>query len=1155
MGNYYSSIRKTLLLVINVISFCIPAMAQSHDSHLGNAINAINKGDYTRADQELLKVRYWDGEDDHAFHINQVQSAYEYALHCQSTNIPNAVKDSIAAYLVVECGLQVNQFSKSDFHRALQACEKGLQICEITSQKYHENYAVLLLDMSIWAQQRGDIKKALEYGKRAVKVYEDNRLNKKNETYCTVAFLTGGYYILLRQDYVLAYPYIKEAYDICEQLGGATGHQQYATILSTYTKLEGQLGSYYSDCGEYNKAIQHYLKDLRLLEKGKEGKGKQYTVILNNLSGAYCDCGDYQNAIKYGKESLDLRRSIFGESHYEYAVGLHALGVAYMATEDYTQALSYFKRMKQLLERIGKTNDALYAQVLNSLGALYDDTGDLRQAENYLLQAMKMREKLSGKNSSDYANSLNNVATHYLQIGNLEKARDYSEQALKIFESVYGKDHIACAATLGNLGAIYEDLMNYKKAEQYHLRALEIRRKTYGPNHPDCALTLNNLALIYDRRGDYSLALRYHQEALKIRKAVFGEQNIHTAVSYSNIGGVYDAMKDFARAAEYYDKAYSIFLRLHLEQNSMFPSVVSNVGYAYYEMGNYKKAAPFLLKSYELRKTQFLHSMEFMTETERKNYWDAMLYEFEFSLPNLIIECYKIEPLYTGLAYNNQLFYKGALLQSSDAVKRSILESGDSQLIKQWNELDDLRKQILKLQENETEASVLKVKEQQAEQLEKNLTQSSAAYREYSQLDAIKWKDVQKMLKANEVAIEFASVLRYDGDEIYYALVLRNHSEWPTLVPLFEEADVRKILETITPNELYIYNASGRLLYQHIWSKLIRYVNKGETIYFAPSGMLHQLAIESLPVNAEQTMSSMYSMVRLSSTRELVKKNISHTHTSAALYGGIYYDVDIDELTAQSETYSRMSLAGTRAVVDNSFRAGVHYLKGTKREVEEINSILKPQHITTTLYTSNSANEESFKALSGKHTNILHIATHGFYWADTVAQKQRYFTQRTITEPIAHYSYIDPLNRCGLLFAGANIALRGHSNELPANVQDGILTAKEISLLDLRDAQLVVLSACETGKGEVTGEGVFGLQRAFKMAGAQSILMALWKVDDEATRMFMTSFFRYYCQGKDKREAFRLAQKQVRNYSTIEDNKTIYPYKDPYYWAGFILLD
>ena len=191
----------------------------------------------------------------------------------------------------------------------------------------------------------------------------------------------------------------------------------------------------------------------------------------------------------------------------------------------------------------------------------------------------------------------------------------------------------------------------------------------------------------------------------------------------------------------------------------------------------------------------------------------------------------------------------------------------------------------------------------------------------------------------------------------------------------------------------------------------------------------------------------------------------------------------------------------------------------------------------TELFSTSVANEEAFKALNGEKRNIIHVATHGFYWSEDKAHEQKYFASQS--------NAIDPLNRSGLLFAGANLALRGHSDDLPEDVQDGILTAKEISLLDLREADMVVLSACETAKGEITGEGVFGLQRAFKMAGVQTILMSLWPVDDAATQLMMTEFYRHWIEKKEpKREAFEHARNIVKK-----------QYSDPKYWAAFILLD
>ena len=415
----------------------------------------------------------------------------------------------------------------------------------------------------------------------------------------------------------------------------------------------------------------------------------------------------------------------------------------------------------------------------------------------------------------------------------------------------------------------------------------------------------------------------------------------------------------------------------------------------------------------------------------------------------------------------------------------------------------------------------------------------------------ITWDSVRQSLTSNQVAIEYMSVPLNEDSTMYCALLLRDTCSYPDLIPLFEEKELLALVNTSTEgktNGTYSFDGNGQALQQLIWSKILPYVKQGETIYFAPSGVLHQVAIEALPFDETHTMGDKFNLVRLSSTREIVLNKSNDTHTTASLYGGIHYDMTGEELLAESEQYFSSSLLASRGIENDTLdRGSVNYLPGTKKEVESIDKMLKDNHLSVQLFTMTSANEESFKAISGKHQNILHIATHGFYWSDSTAQKKDYFSQRALrlddNQPTL--PAIDPLNRCGLLFAGANTALSGHSADLPEGVQDGILTAKEISLLDLRDADLVVLSACETGKGEITGEGVFGLQRAFKQAGAQTIIMSLWPVNDAATQMLMTEFYRNWITNhQPKREAFRNAQNTVRT-----------QFEEPVYWAGFIMLD
>jgi CHAT domain-containing protein len=530
--------------------------------------------------------------------------------------------------------------------------------------------------------------------------------------------------------------------------------------------------------------------------------------------------------------------------------------------------------------------------------------------------------------------------------------------------------------------------------------------------------------------------------------------------------------------------------------------------------------------------------------------------------------------------YNHELFKKGLLLRNNDHLRQYILEANDTSAIYLYDKIQSLRVQREKLSEDRQNDSLILSISREIDNKERLLYSLSHTYQEQVQSDSISWEDIQKSLKPNEVAIEFVNFGYIDQ---YYALLLRKEFDAPKIVHLpnfkrhpkedkdfwmdiyqkdlemYEKYNWSDSLKPKKPHflefsgpesriyEIYGYGVNGTDLYQALWKPLEKYISKGETIYFAPSGVLHQLSIEALPYDATQTIGDMYNLIRLSSTRELAISKKSKKYATATLFGGIQYDVSAEDICAASEKYAFENPSVFRSIaIDTTNRGTVRYLKGTKLEVENISNLLKKQKLKVNVYTATTANEESIKAISGKKQNILHIATHGFFWTDSVANKQEYFTLRSVSTTDRAPLSIDPLNRCGLLFAGANLALSGNRNELPETVQDGILTAKEVSLLDLRETDLVVLSACETGKGEVTGDGVFGLQRAFKMAGVQTIIMSLWPVNDQATQLLMTEFYNNWIgKHQSKREAFRNAQNTVR-YSQ---------YDDPVYWAGFVMLD
>jgi CHAT domain-containing protein len=268
---------------------------------------------------------------------------------------------------------------------------------------------------------------------------------------------------------------------------------------------------------------------------------------------------------------------------------------------------------------------------------------------------------------------------------------------------------------------------------------------------------------------------------------------------------------------------------------------------------------------------------------------------------------------------------------------------------------------------------------------------------------------------------------------------------------------------------------------------------------------------------------------RISSSRELCnKQRVKPTSNNASLFGGLCYDCPIDYSSSEINNRNYLDFL----VNDTITRKGISYLPGSKTEIETIYKISKDKGWKASLYTDNKGTERDYRKLQGKDISVLHLSTHGF--------------------ALGHSSIKDfdePMRRCGLLLAGAQPAWNGETHN---SDEDGILLGEEIANVPIENNDIVILSACETGLGELTPDGVWGLQRAFKKAGANSILMSLWKVNDLSTRMFMEEFYRNYLSGMNKSKSLLLARNYIINFMDKEGNRI---FENPYYWASFILLD
>lgn len=919
------------------------------------------------------------------------------------------------------------------------------------------------------------------------------------------------------------------------------------TLTLNHSILLNNIGSLYHNMGDYKQAEKYTLQALKVCKSLEINNN--YVTILNNLGLLYTDIGSYKKAENYLLEAIELQTNIFGRDNLDYACLLNNLGNCYLALGIYAKSEIYLTQSLQIVKSILGTIHPNYATTLNNLAKLYSDIGNYEKAEEYYIEVLNIRENTLGINHPDYAITLNNLGMLYISIGDYTKAQNH----LIVSKELVPNTHPNYTIILNNLGVLYSRLKDYKTAEEYHLESLHLLQKNFGISPPFYLTSINNLATLYFEMRDFDAAYLYLGLLLHSAEKTWGKDHPNYATVLNNVGMGYAYLEKNTKAKRNLLKAMKIRKKTLGSLHPDYILSLHNLGVVYSSNeSNYSKAKEYFIEASIANKFLFFSSLNYMTEQQREMYIETMGIHFE-SYPTFAYKYQFSSPSISTFAYDNELFRKGLLLSSTNAIRQSILESNDSVLIEQWNNLVGTKQVIMNLEERYPKSSDLAYYKHQADSLEKIITQTSAVFREAQAKRSITWETIRQNLSPNEVAIEYFTAPISKDSIMYCALLLRHNSKYPELIPLFEEKEINSYLSygDNVVNNMYRYDRTRNVTHT-ILGKIIPKIHEGETIYFSPAGLLHQIAIEHLPYDNNRTMSEVYPMIRLSSTSEIVsmKQKGTSPNVKSAIYGGIFYDLDTHSLLTESRNYRSEDLVTYRAIqADTTNRGKVLYLSGTKKEAESIHSLLKKKDISSTLYIASKANEESFKSLSGQHCNIIHIGTHGFTWTDSTARKQDYFRQRLSMQMLGEYQLqkptIDPLTRCGLLFAGSNIALSGHSKDLPEGVQDGILTAKEISLMDLRDANLVVLSACETAKGDITSEGVFGLQRAFKMAGAQTIIMSLWKVNDQATQMLMTEFYTNWIgKQQSKREAFKNAQNTVRTH-----------FEEPEYWAGFIMLD
>ncbi len=939
------------------------------------------------------------------------------------------------------------------------------------------------------------------------------------------------------KDYIIILNHLAKYYESTDQFEKATeALDEAATTVRTlfdnedyeFGKELNSIAELQIKIGAFKNAEENITKANQILEplKNDEIRGVYYAQTLQNKAKLLSIYGEFDEAEILLHRSEKIVRKAYNLQGYD---DLNAkIDIAEVRIR-----LGQYNKTKELLEETLATYKSIYGndsrhliRPLISLGNFQLATGDFSDSEKNARRALDIALTSIGPESSKTGLCLNLLTDYYLTIGDYDKALEPSLTVNKIYKNKYGKNHINYAAVLSKLALIkFYQGESFEQIDPLYANALEIAGTQLGRKSPAYAEILSKYALLEIREENFGQAFGKINEAYSIWKSRLGvRNNINKATIYVLAGDVYYHMKQYDKATEFYKTAGKVFEDLFNESHPKYIDLQYKLGKVYYMKADYRKSRKtmdFVIEEYNMFIEQFFPSL---SEREKTKFWNTIKPAYEFY--NTLALIYKDQsPRVKTSMLNNALNTKALLLSSTLKVKERILSSNDVVLInkfKLWQEKKEQLTTTLSMSKDQLANSEISVSAltQEVELLEKEIGEKSALFNSSFENKNVTWKDIKEKMGQNEVAIEMVRFRYFDQvftDSIIYAVFYyknrRSFTE-PGLLLLANGKDLENKYYKSYRNSI-IFKVKDRFSYDNYWKPIIGKIGTTSTIYLSGDGVYNQINLEAIPVDGTKYVLDNSNIILVSNTKDIyyykIKEKIATSTNKATIIGNPNYYV----------TSTRPN------------RGYVGQLPGTEKEVNDLNAVLETNGWATTTFMADDATESIIKSTISPR--VFHIATHGFF------KSTKKDTGNDLLRSSADASQ-NPLLRTGLMLSGAGDILNKTSFNF--NIEDGILTAYEAMNLSFDGTDLVVLSACETGLGDVTaGEGVYGLQRAFIVAGASTLIMSMFKVNDEATQKLMVTFYQKWLDTGNKRQSFIDAKKEIRN-----------EFKDPIYWGAFIMI-
>ncbi len=928
------------------------------------------------------------------------------------------------------------------------------------------------------------------------------------------------------------------------------------------------------------EAIKKALKLEKKLNKEDNSNPADKVAVLRLLSDLYDKIEKDDKIIYYCKKAVKLAKQSGRESNI-YIESINYLSDSYIYLGKNEEAEKGLNEILNIQKKLNQTHTELYAYTLFLYGTLQNSYSNYEVATTYLLESKEIYEDLNLKKTIEYTDLLNEIANSYKYINKQSEAKELYETIEPILREIVGQDDelyidnqlyravllgelnqlekatqlfeevvqkhkdkgdtlsISYADRIHELAFLYYDAGKAEKAAPLFKISQYLTQKKYGKQNLDYLFSTHFLAMAYEYLDDPKAEELYNECYVEIQK-LEGKNSINFADFASSLANFYTDKSEFEKARPYHQQAYQTAKSTVSSEHHIYRHIIINRASFYTKTNEIEKADLLYKEIIAINKSNIKNVFPILNEQEKEKFIQTVENQFK-TYQSFILQFYKEKPELIKELIELNMITKGLIFQSTQKLRQNIATSKDKEMIATFQTWKDKKNkltsawQLSEEEQKEQKINLSKLK-QEAETAESTLI-NLAKEKGLSGTKTLEFlnktysfEDLQHVLKENETLIEIIRTEEFDTkkqqfDTVYIAVLIENNSQ-PKLL-ILEEGEEMETSELMFYRNNIEFNIKESESYSTYWKQINEQLNPAtKKIFFSPDGIYHKISINTLYDN-EKYLIDKFQIQMISSSRDLIefdeseKQNtnqLEKNFTDYQFYLFGYPQYNLLDQKQQDNNTNKRSFSSERFWRNG----GITPLLGTKEEVETIDSLLIKSNYKTFTFLGKEANESNLKNL--KSPTVLHIATHGFF------------------RPSDNQSENDsPLRQSGLLLAGAE---NGVIENEKGNGEDGVLSAEEVLTFDLNETELVILSACETGLGEFRdSEGVYGLERAFKQAGAKSVIISLWKVSDEATNKMMQHFYKHWIATKDKHKAFQLAQKELRK-----------EFPEPFYWGAFILV-